>query len=333
MKGSINRFRLSARRRLGAALAAVALLALPGPQPAHAAAFPDKPVKLVVPFAPGAAADTIGRLIGARLGAMWGQTVIVENRPGAGTIIGTEFVAKAPPDGYTLLLITPSFIINGTGARSLPYDSIKDFTPISLFAQTAMVLVLNPAVPANNVKELMALAHAHPNALNFASSGIGSPTQLGLEIFKLYGAPMTHVPYGGASPALADLLGGHVQMMLTSIIAAGPLIKQGKLKALAVTTPQRSPALPEVPAMAETIPGYEVENWWGITAPAHVPAAIADKIAADLKKVLQDPQVRDRLAREGADPVGDTPAQFAAYIEQDIAKWRKVVRETGAKID
>jgi tripartite-type tricarboxylate transporter receptor subunit TctC len=313
--------------------AVIAIIAVTLLQPALAQNFPDKPVKLVVPFSPGAASDTIGRLIGEKLTGIWGQTVIVENRPGAGTIIGAEYVAKAAPDGSTLLLITPSFIINATGARKLPYDSIKDFTPVSLFARTAMVLVVHPSVPVSNVKELMALAKAKPNELNFGSAGIGSPTQLGLEIFKLYGSPMTHVPYSGAGPALAALLGGHVQMMLTSIIAAQPLIKEGKLKALAVTTPERSPAMPAVPAMAETIPGYEVENWWGINAPRSTPASIANKIAADLTHVLDDPQMRARLAREGADPVGDTPAQFATYIREDIAKWTVVVKKTNAKID
>jgi tripartite-type tricarboxylate transporter receptor subunit TctC len=302
-------------------------------QPVFAQDFPGKPVKIIVPFSPGAAADTIGRLIGEKLAVLWKQPVIVENRPGAGTIVGTEYVARSAPDGRTLLLITPSFIINGTGARTLPYDSIKDFTPISLFAQTPLMLVLHPSVPANNLKELMALAKAQPNRLNFGSSGIGSPTQLGLEIFKLYGSPMVHVPYSGASPALADLLGGHVQMMLTSIVAAKPLVQQGKLKALGVTSAARSPAMPDVPAMGETIPGYEVENWWGIVAPGNTPAPVADRIAADMKRVLQDPEVRAILARDGAEPVGDTPAHFAAYIREDIAKWAKVIKETGAKID
>ena len=313
--------------------AVMAMIALALLQPALAQNYPDKPVKLIVPFAPGAAADTIGRLIGEKLAGIWGQPVIVENRPGGGTIIGAQYVAKAVPDGTTLLLITPSFIINATGARALPYDSILDFTPVSLFAQTALVLVVHPSLAVSNVKELMALAKAKPNELDFGSAGIGSPTQLGLEIFKLYGSPMTHVPYGGASPALAALLGNHVQLMLTSVIAAQPFIKEGKLRALAVTTPKRSPALPDVPTMAETIPGYQVENWWGIIAPRNTPAAIANKIAADLARVLDDPEVRARLAREGADPVGNTPAQFATYIREDIAKWTTVVKKTNAKID
>ena len=299
----------------------------------HTQDFPDKPMKLVVPFAAGAAADMVGRLISGKLSDAWKQQVVVDNRGGAGTVIGTDLVAKSPPDGHSLLLVTPTFIINATGIRKLPYDSVKDFAPITLFASTPLVMVVHPSLPVKSVKELMALATARPGSINYASAGNGSPTHLGMEIFRLSGARMTHIPYKGAAPALTDVLGGQVPLMLTSIIAAQQHIKVGRVRALAVTTSKRSPVLPDVPTVAETVPGYEVINWWGVVAPGGTPAPIVDRLHAEMARMLREADVRERLAREGAEPVGNRPAEFAEFIRKDIAKWTRVVKETGATVD
>jgi tripartite-type tricarboxylate transporter receptor subunit TctC len=301
----------------------------------HAAAqsYPEKPIRLIVPFAAGAAADMMGRLIAQKLGEAWGEQVIVDNRGGAGTVIGTDMVAKAAPDGYTLLLVTPTFIINATGIRTLPYDTIRSFAPVALFASTPLVLVVHPSLPVRSVKELIALAKSRPGQINYASAGNGSPTHLGMELFRLAGVTMSHIPYKGAAPALTDVLGGQVQLMLTSVIAVQPHIKTGRVRALAVTTSRRSAVLPDVPTIAETLPGYEVVNWWGVVAPGATPSAVVSKLNAEMTRMLAQSEVRERLAREGAEPAGGKPEEFAAFIRRDIAKWTKVVRETGAKID
>lgn len=299
----------------------------------QAQTYPDKPLKLVVPFAAGAAADMVGRLIAQRLTDAWRQQVVVDNRGGAGTVIGTEMVAKSPPDGYALLLVTPTFIINATGIRKLPYDSVKDFAPVTLFASTPLVLVAHPSLPVKSVKELLALAKSQPGAVIYASAGNGSPTHLGMELFRLSGARMTHIPYKGAAPALTDVLGGQVPVMLTSPIAAQPHIKSGRIRALAVTTSKRAAVFPDVPTVAETVPGYEVINWWGIVAPAGTPAAIVDRLHGEMSRMLRVPEVSERLAREGAEPVGSRPAEFGDFIKRDIAKWTRVVKETGATVD
>ncbi len=311
----------------------IAALSIMSGNNAHAQDYPEKPMKLVVPFAAGAAADMVGRLIAGKLGDAWKQQVVVDNRGGAGTVIGTDLVAKSPPDGYNLLLVTPTFIINATGIRKLPYDSIRDFAPVTLFASTPLVMVVHPSLPVKSVKELMTLATARPGTINYASAGNGSPTHLGMEIFRLSGARMSHIPYKGAAPALTDVLGGQVPLMLTSIIAAQPHIKVGRVRALAVTTAKRSAVLPDVPAVGETVPGYEVLNWWGIVVPGGTPAAIVDRLHAEMARSLREPDVRERLAREGAEPVGSKPAEFADFIRRDIAKWTRVVKETGATVD
>jgi tripartite-type tricarboxylate transporter receptor subunit TctC len=220
-------------------------------------AYPQKPLRLIVPFTAGGAADIIGRMIASELGEALGQNVVVENRGGGGTIIGTEIVARAPADGHTLGIITPSFTING-GVRKLPYDSINDFAPVSLVGVTPLILLTHPSLPARNLKELLALAKSNPGQLIYASAGPGSPTHMGMELLRFSGVRMTHVPYKGAAPALVDLLGGHVQLMQTSFIIAKPHIAAGRIRAIAVTAPRRLPAMADVPSMAETLPGYEV---------------------------------------------------------------------------
>ena len=304
---------------------------------AHAAdappVFPDRPVRVVVPFAPGAAADAFGRLVGQKFTEAWGQPSIIDNRAGGGAVVGTEVVAKARPDGYTVLLTTPAFGINATGIRQLPYDTLRDFAPISQFASTAMIIVVNSALPVTTVRELIAYAKSQPGKLTFASAGNGSINQLGIELLKLQGVQMTHVPYKGGGPALADVVSGQVHLMLSSVLAVQSLLKAGRLRPVAVTTATRSALYPDIPTVAETLPGFEAINWAGMVAPAGTPPAIVDKINGALVRMLRDADVKERLAREGADGVGSTPEQFAAFIRNEIAKWTRVVKETGATID
>jgi tripartite-type tricarboxylate transporter receptor subunit TctC len=259
--------------------------------------------------------------------------MLVENRPGGGTIIGVDLAAKAPPDGYTLVIVTPSFIINATGIKKLPYDSIRDLAPITLFASSPLLLVAHPSLPARTVPELIALAKARPAQITYGSAGNGSPTHLGMEVFRSAGALMTHVPYKGAAPGVIDLLGGHVQVMLTTLAFVRPHVETGRLNALGVSTAKRLAALPKVPAIAETLPGYEVINWWGILAPAGTPNAIVTKLNGALVGMLRDADVQAMLAREGIDRAGSSPAEFSAFIRTEIAKWTKVARETGVQLD
>lgn len=299
---------------------------------AQPAAYPGKPVRLVVPFAPGGAADMVGRMVAQKLGESLGHNFVVENRGGGGTAIGSDMVAKATADGYTLLLITPSFTINASLAR-LPFDPIRDFAPITLIASTPLIMVAHPSLPVRSVKEILALAKSRPNEINFASAGSGSPTHLGMELLRASGARMTHIPYKGAAPALSDLLGGHVHVMLTSIIAAQPHIRSGRLRALGVTSAKRSAAMPEVPAIAETVRGYEVVNWWGLVAPAGTPGAILRKLQAEVSRIVQLPEIGQRFAAEGAEPVASQPDEFGSMLKTEISKWAKVIKETGARPD
>ena len=304
---------------------------------AHAAdapsAFPDRPIRVIVPFAPGAAADTFGRMAGQKFGEAWGQPIVVDNRAGGGAVVGTEAVAKAPPDGHTLLLTTPAFVINATGIRQLPYNTLRDFAPVSLFASTSMIIVSNPSLPVKTVRELIAYAKSQPGKLTFASAGNGSINQLGMELLKLQGVQMTHVPYKGGGPALTDVAGGQVDLMLSTVTAAQALLKAGRLRPIAVSTAGRTMLFPDVPAVAETLPGFEAINWSGIVAPAGTPPAIVDKLNGVLVRMLRDADVKERLAREGAEAVGNTPEQFATFVRNEIAKWTRVVKETGATID
>ncbi len=305
---------------------------------AHTAAvaaqtYPDKPLRMIVPFSAGAGSDLLSRLIARKLQEAWGQTMIVENRPGGGTIIGVDLAARAPPDGYTLVMVTPSFIINATGVKSLPYDSVRDFAPVTLFASSPLLLVAHPSLPVRTVAELLALAKARPAQIAYASAGNGSPTHLGMEVFKSAGAVMTHVPYKGAAPGVVDLLGGHVQVMMTTLAFVKPHVETGRLNALGVSTAKRLTSLPRVPAIAETWPGYEVINWWGVLAPAGTPNAVITKLNAALVGMLRDVDVEEVLAREDIVRTGSTPAEFSAYIRSEIAKWREIARETGVKLD
>jgi tripartite-type tricarboxylate transporter receptor subunit TctC len=295
--------------------------------------FPEKPMRMIVPFSPGAGTDMLSRVIARKLQESWGQNMVVENRPGGGTIIGVAAAAKAPPDGYTLVMVTPSFIINATGLKKLPYDSLKDFAPVTLFATSPLLLVAHPLLPAKSIKELIALAKSRPGQITYASAGNGSPTHLGMEVFRSAGAVMSHVPYKGAAPGVVDLLGGHVQVMMTTLAFVKPHVDAGKLRALGVSTTKRATAMPHVPAIAETLPGYEVINWWGVLAPAGTPQAIINKFNSAMVHLLRDADVQDALARENIDRAGSSPAEFGAYLRSEITKWGKVARETGVQLD
>ena len=310
-----------------------ALIAALATTSAFSQTFPEKPMRMIVPFSAGAGSDLLSRMIARKLYEAWGQSMIVENRPGGGTIIGVEAAAKAPPDGYTLVMVTPSFIINATGLKKLPYDSVRDLAPVTLFSTSPLLLVAHPSLPVKSMKDLIALAKTRPGQITYASAGNGSPTHLGMEVFRSLGAVMTHVPYKGAAPGLTDLLGGHVQVMMTTLAFVKPHVESSRLHALGISTARRAASMPQVPAIAETVPGYEVLNWWGILAPAGTPAAVVTKLNGALVSMLRDADVQDTLAREGIDRAGTSAAEFGTYIRAEIAKWTKVARETGVQLD
>jgi len=319
-----------------AAIACIAALEGAAPAAAQAPAYPTKPIRLVVPFPPAGATDILARAVAQKLTEVWGQSVVVDNRPGAGGNIGSELVARAAPDGYTLEMGTVgTHAINSSLYAKMPYDHVKDFAPVILVAAVPNVLVVNPAVPANSVRELIAYAKANPGKLNFASSGSGTSIHLSGELFKVMaGVEMTHVPYKGSAPALQDLLGGQVQLMFDNLPPSLPQIKAGKLRALGVTTAARSPALPDVPTIAESgLPGFESSSWFGVLAPAGTPPAIIAKLNAEIAKWLATPEAKDRLVAIGANGAGGSPEDFAKHIAAETAKWAKVVKESGAKVD
>jgi len=301
-----------------------------------AGAYPEQPVKLVVPFPAGGSADILGRLIGQKLSERLKQQIVIENRPGAGGNIGTEIVARAKPDGYTLLMGTVSTHgINPNLYAQLPYDAVKSFEPIVLVARMPNVLVVNPSVAANSVQELIALARAKPGQITFASAGNGTSQHLSGELFKkMAGVELLHIPYKGNAPAVSDLLGGQVNMMFDNVAVSLTQVRAGKLRALAVTSAKRSPALPRVPTVAESgLPGYEILSWFGLFAPAGTPKEIVARINAEVVGVLDDKSVRERLGRDGIEPGGGTPATFATFVQAELPRWAKLVRESGARID
>nr|WP_224082591.1 tripartite tricarboxylate transporter substrate binding protein [Cupriavidus laharis] len=300
---------------------------------AHAA-YPDRPIRLVVPYTPGGVTDLLARAVAKALSERVQQSVIVDNRAGAGGNIGAEVVAKSPADGYTLLMGSAATqAINASLYKRLPYDHIKDFAPITLVAEVPNILVVNPLMPARNVSELIAYGKANPDKLSFGSSGTGGTIHLSGELFKsMAGVKMLHVPYKGSAPAVSDLLAGQINLMFDSSVA--PYVKSGKLRALAVTSAKRSPVLPDVPTMAEAgLPGYEATAWFGILAPAGTPPSIVDKLNKNLVAILRDAEMRKWMQSQGADAIGDTPSEFAAYIKTETAKWARVVKEAGVSAD
>ena len=323
-------------RRLAGVGALAGLLCLGGAGLAQAQDYPTKPVRFVVPFAPGGTTDVLARLLGEKLSVSLGQQFVIDNQAGAGGNIGTAQVAKAEPDGYTILMGTVgTHAINQSIYPRLPFDPIKDFAPITLVATVPNVLVVNPEVPANSVAELIALAKAKPGELNFASSGNGSSIHLSGELFKVMaGVDMVHVPYKGSGPAVIDLLGGQVEMMFDNLPSSAPHIKAGKLRPLGVTSKERSPTLPDVPTIAEAgVPGYEALSWFGVLAPAGTPDAVVARLQEEIAKALADPAMQARFAELGAVPVGDTPAEFAAFIGTETAKWADVVQKAGITLE
>ena len=303
---------------------------------AAAQAWPSKPIKYIVPFAPGGTTDILGRTIADKLSIALGQPVVIENKPGAGGGLGAEFVAKAAPDGYTIMGGTIStHAINASLYKDLPYDPVKNFVPITLIARVPNMLVINPNVPAKNVQELVALLKANPGKYTFASSGNGTSQHLSGELFKIQaGVDMQHIPYKGSPPALQDVMGGQVTMTFDNITTAWPLAKDGKLRAVAVTTAKRSSIAPDVPTLAEAgLPGYEIGSWQGVFAPAGTPPEIVKRLNAEIVKIINSPDVQQRLSTLGAEPAPNTPEEFAAMVKLEVVKWADVVKKSGAKVD
>jgi tripartite-type tricarboxylate transporter receptor subunit TctC len=309
-------------------LALIGALSLAAAGSAIAQGYPTKPVTLVIPFSAGGGTDIVGRLIAQQLSIAWKQSVIVDNRPGANTLIGTEYVSRAPADGYTLLMASPSHTINASlYKKTIRFDTQKDFSGAALVATGPLVLVVNPAVPAKNVKELIALAKAKPGTINYASAGTGSSPHLAGELFtNLAHVQMTHVPYKGTAPATTDLIGGQVQAAFSPLPGVLQYIKTGKLRALGMTSSKRFAEMPEVPTIAESgVPGYEVEQWWGIVAPSGTPKDVLKKINDDVKKALESKAVRDQLTQFGAEAGHGTPDQLDTLIRNEIVQWGKLI--------
>ena len=318
-----------------ARLAAAFALALAGGA-LNAQGYPAKPVRLVVPYPPGGGTDFFARTVAAKLSDNLGQQVVVENRPGAATIIGAEAVAKSPPDGYTILLgDTATFAVNPTLYKKLPYDPLKSFEPITLTGRFALLLVVHASVQANSVADLVALAKAKPGTLNYASPGPGSPHHLAMALFlQRTGISMVHVPYKGAGPAIQDLLGGQIPTMFLDLAAGAPQIKGGKIRALAVASPKRIAALPDLATLAESgLPGYEAWAWQGLVAPAGTPRDVIAKLGAEYAKAINDPGIRQKIVDAGVDPLQSSPQEFTDYIRSEQGKWAKVVKDGNITVE
>jgi tripartite-type tricarboxylate transporter receptor subunit TctC len=308
------------------ALAAMTALAQP---------YPSKPIKIVVPYPPGGFNDTLGRTLAAKFTEDWGQPAIVENKPGANTLIGSDYVAKSPADGYTLLIVAFPFAVTPSLIKSMPYDTLKDFAPIALAAQSPNLLVVNPTLPVKSVAELVAMAKAKPDSLSYASTGNGSSNHISMELFKsLAGVRIVHIPYKGSAPAVTDLLGGQIQVMFDNAPNVLPQVKAGRLRALAQTGAARSAVAPDLPTVAETgVPGYELTVWFGLVAPAGTPRDVIRKLNAEVLKILAMSEVRERFLAQGVEPLGSTPEQFGDHIRSQMAKWGKVVRDAGVEAE
>ena len=296
--------------------------------------WPSKPIRMILPFPPGGGTDILGRLIADRLAANLGQPVVTENRGGAGGNVGAEAAARSAPDGYTIVLVAPSLAISPTLYSKLNYDPVKDLAPISLVATVPNVMITQPSLPGD-LKEFIALAKAKPGALNFGSGGAGTSNHLAGELFNLVaGTKLVHIPYKGVNLAMQDVLGGNIHFVVIGIPAAAPHIKAGRLRALAVVAPHRSPALPEVPTAAEAgLPDFEVTTWYGILAPAGTPRNVITRVNGELVKIMHAPELKEKLAATGTDPLTSTPEEFAAYIKREITKWGEVIRKAGIKAD
>lgn len=300
-----------------------------------AEAYPARPVRMVVPYAPGGGTDTFARILARSLSERFGQPVLVDNRPGGGTIVGTRIVVESIPDGHTLLVNAAAVVINPLLHAKPPYDARRDLSPIMQVAATHNVLAVNPGVPANTLRELIEHAKGKPGALNFASTGVGTPGHLSGELLaSMGGIRITHVPYRGGAAVLADLLAGQVQMAFVSLTAALPHLKAGRVRVLGIASGKRSPAAPEIPTIAESgLPGYEASNWQGVFGPPKLPKRIIDRVHRELRWALDQPEVLRQFAANGLDPIGSTPAELAKVIADESAKWRKVIEASGARVD
>ena len=303
--------------------------------PRPSGSYPNKPVRVVVPYPPGGPTDIVARVVFQQVSASTGQQFLIENRAGAGGNIGAEAVARAPADGYTLLVATTAHAINMSLFKNLNYDVQKDFSPVTLLTQGPLILVANPAFPANSVTELIALGKSKPGTLTFASSGNGQSTHLSAELFNtMAGIRMTHVPYKGSAPALSDVVSGQVSLMFDTTLSAMPFVKAGKLKALGVTSPARTPAAPEVPTIAESgLPGYEVFAWNGLLAPVGTPRAVIAVLNEELNKVMQMPRIREKFSAQGFVAIATSPDQFSSFLRQEVDKWSRTVKASGATVD
>ena len=301
--------------------------------PSFADQYPSRPIRLIAPYAPGGGVDIMARLVAQYLSQAIGQSVVVENRPGAGGVAGTEAVVNSPPDGYTLILASSSPIVVAPYLmKKLSYDPLKDLAPISLIANIPAILLVKPSSKINTIQQLIAMAKAEPGKLTFSSSGIGGTAHLAAQMLKIMaGVNMLHVPYKGTGPAILAVMSGEVTMTFSDVISGMPYVKSGQLKAVAITTPERSPELPNLPSIADVLPGYSATVWYGVFAPARTPKHIIDILNKALVKAVHSPGMTKTLNNEGVTPIGDTPAEFAQFVRQDGARWSKIIRESGMK--
>jgi tripartite-type tricarboxylate transporter receptor subunit TctC len=318
--------------RASTLLAAVLVLSSPA---ARAQSWPSRTITLIIPFAAGGSNDVVGRAIGKKLTEAWGQPVVIENRPGAGALIGTEAVAKAHPDGYTLLLVSPTFTIGPAIRKHMPFDTVRDFTPVAFIGRSPLLVTASNKVPVKSAKELFALARSSPGQLTYASAGLGSINQIATELIALAaGVKLTHVPYKGGAPAVNDLAGGHVDIFVSSLPQVLPLAKSGQVRALAVTGNKRSALFPDVPTLAESgVPAAELGTWWGIVGPAGLPTEMVNKLNAEIGKMLTSPELTTFLTDEGAEAEAMTPQQFTDMMRRETERWSKVAREADISID
>ena len=318
-----------------AQLLSTAALAILAGAAAAQQGYPNRAIHFITPYPPGGSTTTVMRVVGEKLTERWGQPVIVDNRPGGNTIIGTDALAKSAPDGYTIMLTANSHAINPNLFRNLPYDSIKDFAPVATVYSSEFLFAMNPSVAANNLQEFIALAKSKPGQLNYASTGNGSPNQLAAEMLSMMlGIRMQHIPYKGSGQAIADLLGGQVQLYLTPPLPAVPFVKSGKLKAIAVSGETRLPALPQVPTFTEAgLPGFDINIWYGVLAPAGTPKDIIDKLSSEIARILAMPDVKERLVGLGVEPLIATPDQFAAMIKADVGRFGSIIKAANIKLE
>ena len=313
----------------------ICLFAFFGTSCAQAQNYPARPIRLVVSFAAGGGVDLVARLIGQKLSEAWNQQVVIDNRPGAGGNVSAELVAKSPADGYTIYLSSASVVVNASLYKSLPYDPLKDFAPVTLLVSAHNVLVAHPSLPAKNIRELIALAKKKPGQINYASTGSGSSGHLAMELFRsMAGIELVHVPYKVIGQTTADLLSGQVSLWFPTMPGVMQHIKGGRMTALGVSGSRRAPALPNVPTIAEAgVPGYDASTWYPVLSPAGTPAAVVEKLNTQLVTILATADVREKLQAQGIEPVGSTPAQLAAHLKSELVKWEKVVRLSGARVD